>query len=201
MTRPSRRAAGFTLIEIIVVIAISAILATIAIAYNTGVRDEVALSVETAKISQTILNAKSLALAAYTGTGGASAVVCGYGAFFDDASNTYSIFKYVPAAGVCPSLASTTADGVNSATEMQQYTPATWQIPLSDGVKLVSGGSGDDLSMVLFYPPQPVTFINTSAANPHVFGATEGTVHLATTDGANTSTVTVTLGGQVNYQQ
>jgi prepilin-type N-terminal cleavage/methylation domain-containing protein len=198
MNFPRRSARGFTLIEIIIVIAISAVLATIAIAYNAGVRDEVALSVETAKVSQTILNAKALALATYTGIG-SDVIICGYGVYFNMAANEYSIFQYVPAGLTCPTLASTTVDGVTPA-DMQEYSQSTWDIPLANGVKLVSGGHNDDLAAVFFYPPMPATLISTSTASPYVFAAGEGTVYLETIDGSSSSTVSVTPGGQVDYE-
>jgi prepilin-type N-terminal cleavage/methylation domain-containing protein len=194
----ARRDAGFTLIEIIIVIAISAVLATIAIAYNSAERDTVALSVETAKISQTILDAKGLALAMYTGAGGGG-LVCGYGVHFAAAMDEYSIFQYMPGGANCPSLASTTADGIDESA-MQPYTSSTWQVPLANGVKFASGGAGDDLSVVFFYPPMPTTLMSTSTANPHVLGASEGTVYLETLDNKASSTVSVSAGGQVNYQ-
>lgn len=197
--RAVRGNAGFTLIEIIIVIAISAMLATIAIAYNAGVRDEVALSVDTAKVSQTILNAKGLALAMYTGTG-TGGIVCGYGVFFNAAASQYSIFRYMPGTPTCPSIASTTADGIAEA-DMKPYTDATYDVPLSNGVRFASGGQGDDLAVVFFYPPMPTTLLSTSTANPHAFGAGAGTVYLAAADGGASTTVSVSLGGQVSYHQ
>src|SRR6185437_14273964 len=171
----SGRRNAFTLIEIIIVIAISAVLATIAIGYNRGVQNEVALSVETAKVSQTIITAKSLALTTYTSVGASAGAICGYGVFFDVAANTYSIFEYVPSAStLCPTLASTTANGV-AESGMNPYSSATWRVPLANGVKLVTSGSGNDLSAVLFLPPAPTTLLSTSASDPHAFGAGGGT--------------------------
>jgi prepilin-type N-terminal cleavage/methylation domain-containing protein len=191
---------GFTLIEIIIVIAISAVLTTIAIAYNVGVRNEVALSVETAKISQTILTAKGLAFATYRVAPG----ICGYGVYFNIPSSTYSIFAYEPSAATygpvppCPSIASTTANGI-AQDEIAQYSQGTWNIATQNGVRLNVGTTGNAVTAVLFFPPQPFTLISTSNANPHPFGNANGTVHLLTVDGKSSSTISVTLGGQVNY--
>ena len=59
---------GFTLIEVLIVIAISAMLAGIAIGYSGVGRNQTALSVEETKISQFILQARTLAIATYGNT-------------------------------------------------------------------------------------------------------------------------------------
>lgn len=197
-----RREAGFTLIEIIIVIAISAMIATIAIAYNKSVQNEVELSVDTAKVSQTIQIAKGLALATFTGTD-SSVTICGYGVYFT--SSTYSIFEYVPDAALygavppCPSDASTTANGVENS-EMHEYSYSTWQVPLAPGVAFATPAGA--LSAVLFLPPDPTTLISLDTSDPHTWSVgSNGTVELATVDGKVSSTVTVNPGGQVNYKQ
>ncbi len=186
---------GFTLIEIIIVIAISAMLATIAIGYNAAERNQIALSVETAKVSQFILTAKGLALATYNVAPG----TCGFGVYFDITNDRYSLFAYHPSAPPpCPSAASTTASGIMQ-DEIQEYSIGTWQVPVTNGVLLKSGGAGTNLSVVLFYPPAPTTLLSTSTASTYLFGATTPAVHLVTEDNNESTTIFVSPGGQVNY--
>ena len=52
---------GFTLIELLMVVAISAMLSAMAISYSNVSKNQITLSVETAKLAQTILRAKDLA--------------------------------------------------------------------------------------------------------------------------------------------
>ena len=71
-----RRPLGFTLIEMLIVIAISGMIASLAISYSGTERNQTALSVEKTKLAQFILQARALALATYTNQEG---YVCGYG--------------------------------------------------------------------------------------------------------------------------
>ena len=201
---------GFTLIEIIIVIAISAMLATIAIIYSQNSQNQVTLSVETSKIAETILQAKNLSIATYY----TSTSTCGYGAWINVASNTYSIFAFDPdpanygGAGSippCPGTAAVTAagimvaDGSGPGAEVAQYSPGTWETQVTNGVHLVSGGLGDDLSLVLFYPPDPTTLVSTSTADPHPLGSGSATVYLETADKKTTATISVNSAGQVSF--
>src|SRR5205823_134766 len=83
---------GFTIVELLIVVAISAMLASIAIGYSSISRNQVALSVETAKVAESIIRAKSLAIATYASIPG----TCAYGVSVDIAQNRYSIFAFTP---------------------------------------------------------------------------------------------------------
>ena len=100
---------GFTLIEMLVVIAVMALLSGLAIVYSHVGQNQVALSVESAKVAQLILEAKDLSVATYSDKKN----TCGYGVHFDYSTNRYSLFEYDLPSGqsICPSLASTTATG------------------------------------------------------------------------------------------
>jgi prepilin-type N-terminal cleavage/methylation domain-containing protein len=93
----SRRA--FTLIELMVVLGISAVLSALAITYSKIGQNEVALSVEESKVGQFILQAKQLAIATYTVPPSTAAASCGFGVTFNLAATpqTYSVFVYDPA--------------------------------------------------------------------------------------------------------
>jgi prepilin-type N-terminal cleavage/methylation domain-containing protein len=182
---------GFTLIEMLIVIAISAMLSAIAIGYSSVGRNEIALSVETAKISQIILQAKSLSVATYGNASGA----CAYGVFFDLPAQTYSIFAYHPAgSGSCPPASSIT--GI-SANDMQPYTVGTWNIHVANGVVLYAT-STDSLVDVLFYPPDPATLISRDGSTFMDFPQTSK-VYLETVGAAATQEISVSPAGQVQF--
>lgn len=194
---------GFTLIEILVVVAISAMVSVIALSYTTIARNQVALSVETAKVAQSILRAKNLAVATYNTSPG----TCGYGVTINIPGNTYSIFAYDPATSTygpippCPSIASTTAAGVTSTEEV--FYPdlqSAWQVSLANGVYLKSGGANADLVTVIFYPPAPTTLLSGDGAtlNPPAT-ASALNVYLSTVDGSANSVITVNPAGQVTF--
>ncbi len=89
---PRASRAGFTLIEMLIVVGITALLAGMVLTYTSASRDQVALYVEQAKIAGTISRAKSLALATYA----SSSPPCGYGVDFNyaGAPQSYSVFSY-----------------------------------------------------------------------------------------------------------
>jgi prepilin-type N-terminal cleavage/methylation domain-containing protein len=143
---------AFTLVEVLIVVAISALLSTIVIAFSSLSKNEVSVSIEEAKISQFLFQAKTLAMATYA----VSSSTCGYGVSFDYANNAYSIFAYVPSnATSCPSASSITNI---SQTNMQKYTDSTWNVHLTKGVQFKQ--LSDSASVILFYPPDPTTLIS-----------------------------------------
>jgi prepilin-type N-terminal cleavage/methylation domain-containing protein len=184
---------AFTLIELMIVIAISALLSALAITFSSVGRNEVALSVETSKISGFILQAKELSIATYS----ASSPICGYGFTLDANTQTYSIFAYSPVVvPPCPALGSITT--ITSDQE-KEYTPGTWQIHVSNGVVIQPAAeSPDSLVTVLFYPPDPAVLLSNDGItfeNP----ATTLNVYLKTVDGQNSATIGVNPEGQVDF--
>ena len=183
---------GFTLIEILIVVAISAMLAAISIGYSGIERDQTALSVEETEMSQFILNARSLAIATYSNTAGSA---CGYGVVFDRVGETYSIFAYVPNQGSpssCPSASDITSAPPIS--DRARYTDETWQVHPRNGIIFSASGTST-LSMVLFYPPDPTTLLFDTSGNP----MSQGSVGLITADGRVSGAISVNSTGQVSF--
>jgi len=190
----TRSQSGFTLIEVLIVIAISAMLAAIAIGYSGVGRNQTALSVEETKISQFILQARTLAIATYGGNTGA----CGYGVSFDPTKQTYSLFAYAPGLPSCPSASTVQADGPTSIEGAEQiYTDETWQVHIGTGVILSASGTSS-LDLVLFYPPDPKTFLVQLNAL-EVFTYETSDVDLVTSDGMSSKIISVNSAGQVSF--
>lgn len=191
---PGSALAGFTLIEVLIVIGISAMLAAIAIGYSGVGRNQTALSVEETKISQFILQARTLAIATYGNNAGA----CGYGVSFDPAKQTYSLFAYAPSLPSCPSASTVLAGGPTSIEGAEQkYTDGTWQVHLGTGVVLSASGASS-LDLVLFYPPDPTTFL-VQLNTPEVFTYETSDINLVTSDGMSSKTIAVNSAGQVSF--
>ncbi len=177
---------GFTLIEMLIVVSISAMLATIAIGYSGIERDQTALSVEKTKIAELILQARALALATYNNTSGTA---CGYGVSLDTTNETYSIFAYVPGGNTCPSEASTTYGSVSSAE--QKSTEETWDVHPQNNVTFTS-----DAAIIFFFPPNPDTFIFKSSDDS---ATDQALIVVKTADSVASSTISVNSAGQVNF--
>lgn len=181
---------GFTLVEILVVIAISAMLATIALGYSRTAQNQIALSVETAKIAQTILRAKDLTLATYANVPG----TCGYGVIFDSANSNYSLFAYTPGgAPPCPGAPAAFPSPCGST--CSQISPGTWQTPLANAVRMSS--QPDSATVIIFYPPAPQTFISRDGGA--TFANATSKVYLNTIDGSASTTVSINPGGQITF--
>jgi prepilin-type N-terminal cleavage/methylation domain-containing protein len=189
-----RSRSGFTLVEMLVVIAISILFSTLVIVYGRGGQDTVALSVEEANLSQLILKAKGLSITTYTGAG----LGCGDGVNFNFSNGTYSLFVYSPKAGnTCPSIASIMANGISSS-DLQPYNSQSWQQPLAQGL-VMQTSSPDTLAEVLFYPPDPITLISRDGKtflNP----AETSNIYLETANGNASASISVSPTGQVSVQ-
>ena len=182
---------GFTLIEVLIVVAISAMLSAIAIGYSGVQRDQTALSVEETKISQFILQARSLAIATYSNAVGST---CGYGVSFDT-SGTYSIFAYVPGGTGCPLVSDISYNTPPSGIiyHEQKYTDETWQV-YPQGKITFSSSSPDTLSAVLFYPPDPDTLLFDSSGDL----IPQASINVVGANGS-TKTISINSAGQVSF--
>lgn len=185
---------GFTLIEILIVVAISAMLAAITIGYSSVERDQTALSVEETEISQFILQARSLAIATYSNAAGAA---CGYGVAVDPSTETFSLFAFVPnplpSTAPCPSLSN-----ITSSTQVQngeaRYTDETWKVHPQNGITF-SMSSSSALSFVVFYPPDPETLLFDKSGN----GTSQGSISLVSADKRSSRTISIDSAGQVSF--
>lgn len=184
---------GFTLIEIIVVVGITALLSSILIIYSQRSREQILLNVEKAKIAQTILRVKSLTLAGFTKPT-SDPPPCSYGFYIDYAASTYSIFEYKPPApATCDDIF--TANVINT-------TP-----PPFGGFKIISTEKlspevkfnllvADHLGYIVFIPPDLKVMV--FKENGDVFFGPM-TIYLTTLDESLSTTIGINdQTGQLN---
>jgi prepilin-type N-terminal cleavage/methylation domain-containing protein len=203
--------AGFTLLEMLVVIGITTLLSVVAISYTKIGQNGVALTVETSKIAELILQAKELAINTY-GTTESGAKACAFGVHFDftDPTNpTYSLFAYSVDGGLlCPSVASATEiglvgpNGVAGLAIPREYEPSSWEISPAQGVT-IDRPANDAVTDVLFYPPTPTTLVTRDDLGGYISAFVEppetSKIYLSTTDGHNSSTISINPEGQVTF--
>jgi len=126
---------GFTLIEMLIVLSVSAMLTTMMIFYTRAGERQILLLREQAKLVSALLRAKSLAIQTYTTT---ASEICGYGVRFE--TTRYLIFKEL------------------CSNNDLQYTDASEDvevIPLNSAIQFLN----PTLTEVLFIPPDPQTIL------------------------------------------
>jgi prepilin-type N-terminal cleavage/methylation domain-containing protein len=198
---------GFTLVEVIIAIGITAVLSSLAIVYSHIGQNQITLSIEESKIGELILQAKELSVATY----GASDITCAYGVQFDFVNSTYSLFAYNAATSsasvarlICPSIASTSVAFDTDA--VQPYADGSWQVHVAPGVAIHAGtAASDTIQDILFYPPDPCTMISldgqtfqSNCTNINNNPPAEAYVYLTTADGNTARTIAVSPAGQVS---
>lgn len=174
--------AGFTLIEMLVVVTITVLLSSFLIVYGTGSRQQIALSVEAAKMAQVILRAKSLAVATFN----YPVVPCGYGVHIDYLTGSYHIFRYEETISACSNL----DPGLLSHSYPPRSIIQSFQV---DGnVQFVDdAGQVED---ILFIPPNPRVLVWDGAGY-----ITEGVISLVSKNGSSRVDVAVDSSGQVTF--
>jgi prepilin-type N-terminal cleavage/methylation domain-containing protein len=183
--RAGRANRGFTLVEVLVVIAITALLAGLILTYSSQSRDQVALFVEQAKLAQTFARAKSLTVSIYTQNPADSP--CGYGVSMDYADNTYTLFAYDPDEDV------NTCRNIQTLNDLFQTEIITERLP---GNLVLAEPDAESVGGLLFLPPNPETNIWIEGQNST---STEGRVRLESRSGEDAVEVTVTSAGQITF--
>lgn len=182
---------GFTIVEIIVVVAITALLTGFLVSYSRRNEVQILLGVEKAKIAQTILYVKSLALAGFTKPP-SSPPPCSYGLYFDYVDETYSYFEYTPPPpATCEDIYS-----VSPITSDPNYFHVSSTTSLES--KLDFGAGGQRLGFLVFVPPDPSVIMFDENRNVFLDGPMN--IYLKTKDGQNSTTLKVNnLTGQLTF--
>ena len=170
------RRKGFSLVELIVVVAVTALLAGVLVTYNSQSRIQVALSVERAKIAQVIGRARSLSISTYL----QNPTDCGFGvAFGSGPSRTYELVQFDNA--ICSDL----TGGTQTARETFRLDPA------------VEFGTGaNQIGLLVFVPPDPTLLMEDPTGNP-ISGI--GKIYLAGRGGVDPIALDVGFAGQVSF--
>lgn len=177
---------GFTLIEIIIVISITAILSSFMISYNHTSRQQLALYAEEMKLAQTIFRAKSLAISSYAQSSTSGA--CGYGVHIDYSAMAYSVFSYNKPSGLaCQKIKSIEQDYKNIV--------STSKMDRNVRFKMLPG-LAKNMDDVLFIPPDPLTILNSNGQSASEDSAS---ITLETLDKSLSGTIIVNSAGLIDF--
>ncbi len=182
----SAQRSAFTLIEVLVVIAITSLLAGLILTYSSASRDRVALSVQQAKLAQTIAKAKALTVSTYN----EPAIPCGYGVHMDYAEGTYELFSYGVIEG---SGQPAECDNITVLDPGLRTAVTTERLPSSLAFEEPGSEAIED---ILFLPPNPDTWIWLYGASGT---STEGRVPLMAKSGSFSVYVLVSSAGQITF--
>jgi prepilin-type N-terminal cleavage/methylation domain-containing protein len=175
---------GFTMIEMLIVVAVTAMLSSFLLLYNSTSRQQVALFVERAKMSQVMQKAKSFSIASYATTEEA----CGYGVEVDYITRSYFIFRYAkPAASSCEEI--TIIGTSENDPNIQPLASYTYELNSA----LVFDRPDDAIESVLFIPPDPRVLVRTGDIILR-----SGGIYMATRDHSATASVLVGVAGQIS---
>lgn len=177
---------GFTLLELLVVVGITALLSAILISYSSSSRQQIALYAEEARLGQTIYRAKFIALSSYVRSTG-SPGTCGYGVHIDYAAMSYYLFSYnKPANSGC--------DSINSIDTNSENIMSTFR--LNKNIKLVAPSGTPRLDDILYVPPDPKIIISSAGT---VVSNGSAAVIIQTQDNLLSAPVSVNSAGLISF--
>lgn len=188
--RPASKQNGFTLIEILVTLSVLALLSSTLVLYNRSNQSQLILFKEQAKIINTILRAKSLALNTYD-TAGAP---CAYGVHFGKDSNgnwEFRIFQDLDANATTTNCSTSGVAADNKYSSEPSPNGEDLNPPiaekLSPGLKFSEPLRFTD---VVFIPPDPAVVITPTPSDDNAI------IKIISSNG-NSKGVKINLFGQV----
>ena len=189
MKKYLKSAFGFTLIEAVVVLGITAILSGVMLVYSRRSESQILLNLEKAKIAQNVLRTKELALTGFTKPVSMPAP-CSYGFHIDYNSSVYSLFEYTPAGG-CDSANMLNPIDPPSAVIYRETASGT----LAHGISF--GAGADRLGYIIFVPPDPNIFVFDTNGN---YFSNSMKIYLTTQDGSLRTSISVNnVSGQLSF--
>ncbi|MBI3046372.1 MAG: prepilin-type N-terminal cleavage/methylation domain-containing protein [Candidatus Harrisonbacteria bacterium] len=166
---------GFTLVEILVTLAITSLLVGVLITYNRTGGLQILIFKDQARVINMVLRAKSLAVQIFS----QSIPVCGYGVHFDSVNKSFILFKDL--ADPC----SGSDNRYSGSTEDLEI------INLDSQLKF----SNLELTDILFIPPEPIVIIDGDSGKSGDF-----LIELDTIRGGSPKIIKVNNFGQVSTQ-
>lgn len=191
VTRLAKRD-SFTLIETLVVVAITSLLAGMVLTYSSTGRSQIALYVESAKLAQVALRAKSLAVSTYNNPD----TPCAYGMHIDYVNRSYALFSYNPAkcSDINGPFDSTPADSGGPYRELESF-------KLQNEINFGDAPGASLMEDVLFVPPDPTTYIwlqGYTGARPST-DVTGQAIIKAVQNPATTLKISISPAGQISF--
>jgi len=177
---------GFTLLELLVVIGITAVLLSMTLGYSRESTRQLALTSTQAKMLSLINRAKFLSIETFFGGGrSGDQRICAYGVMVDTSSQEMFIFQDLSGTGNCP------GDSNGSYNEGEKLSGELNEVNLQD--TLVTFTEDTNLSEAVFIPPDPKTKINKD-------DTTEAKIGVKIREGKGQFTITVNNAGQIKTE-
>ena len=189
----SDRAKGFTLVEIIIVVAITALLTGVLFSHSQRSREQINLNIEKAKIAQLIGRTKSLAIAGFTDPP-TIPPPCAYGFEIDHIRNTYGIFTYDDPNISCRDISNIKSLNTRFFKYLDPVEPVHPDIDILAGPAFTA--STDVVSYILLIPPELNVLLFGDSANLRSSG---GAIYLQTQDGSFKSEIRISANGQLSF--
>lgn len=178
---------GLTILELLVVMGITAMLSALVISYGFVGREQTALSIETVKIAQVIARAKSLSVSTLIPESGGGEV-CGYGVRFDAAAGRYVLVGFRPDPNC--SMLGEPADTF----EVERFSLSIL-LEVGNSVGVIPN---DQISSIYFLPPDPVVYSSQWAPGSFA-GHQGGKIYLKTKSGGSAKEISVNGSGQISF--
>jgi type II secretory pathway pseudopilin PulG len=179
------------MIELLVVLAITALLSSSVIIYGSLTRENIAIETDESQVVQLLLRAKSLSVGTYNNQ---TSPICGYGVLVEVNSPNYYLVSYPKdAGGNCPD------------------TGNYFSVPdLETAYKLSAGfvfdncldsACPDKLDYVLFVPPDPQVLVSNYGSEGLPPSNGSGNIYLTTAEEAPAyrAKISVAWGGQISF--
>lgn len=175
------RRRGFTLLELLVALGLTTLLASAAVIYGSASRKQTTLYLDAAKVTQMVLRAKSQAILTYYDP---AVISCGYGVRIDRRARTFALFNYVVRSSAECASVSVVGDANYVEVEKDTLTKGT-----------VFADTPGAIIDVLFLPPDPSTLFWDKDG---LIAEDSAAIMLATDDGLATDDIRINKRGQVS---
>ncbi len=195
--KQSHKGAGFTVLEMIVVLSIVIILTAILVVYTRDSEKQIIFFKEQSVLVAALLRAKSFAIETFQptqqpGLGLPTEKVCGWGVYFNKQDQNYIVFRDLAPATDC-----TEADSHYTSTQNEEFETFSFNQSIGFDCFYSSASSCDssvdDEVSAVFIPPEPkVAFYPDSTASDLI-------IVLSLKDGSRESTIRINKAGQISY--